>query len=399
MSHVLIVVENIAVGDDTRARKQVDTLLHAGHRVSVISPRADVNETYRGRPGLDLHDYRPPPTGGAAWAYAIEYAYSLLMAALLSLRVRLSARIDVVQLCQPPDVYVALGWALRLTGARIVVDQRDLLSELYRERYQDDLGVVPRALRALERLSQRSADHVLVVNQTLADRAADAPGVGPDNVTIVRNGPVLATVRASAADPSLREDHRFLAIWSGVMGRQDRLDLLLDAVAYTVRELGRADCLFAILGDGETSQDVKAYARALGMEQWVRFPGWLDEDTLFRYLATADLGLDASLQREVSPVKAVEYMAFGVPFVAFDLPETRRTGGDAAAYAPPADVRALGDLIDSLLRDDDRRRAMGARAIARVEGSLSWERQEPVYLAAIEGASSVARSLDPAKQP
>jgi glycosyltransferase involved in cell wall biosynthesis len=111
-------------------------------------------------------------------------------------------------------------------------------------------------------------------------------------------------------------------------------------------------------------------------------PGWVDEATLFRYLATADLGLDASLQAEVSPVKAAEYMAFGLPFVAFDLPETRRTGGDAALYVPPGDVAALGSTLDSILRDDRQREAMGRRARKRAETDLVWDRQEPTYLAA-----------------
>ena len=35
----------------------------------------------------------------------------------------------MLQLCQPPDVYFPLAWLLRLTGARVVVDQRDLMPE------------------------------------------------------------------------------------------------------------------------------------------------------------------------------------------------------------------------------------------------------------------------------
>jgi glycosyltransferase involved in cell wall biosynthesis len=36
----------------------------------------------------------------------------------------------------------------------------------------------------------------------------------------------------------------------------------------------------------------------LGLEPWVSFPGWLPEDRVFGYLASADLGLDTSLQVE-----------------------------------------------------------------------------------------------------
>src|SRR5919107_5076416 len=52
--HVVMVVENIPLGADHRLRKQVDTLLAQGCRVTVISTRHDVNGPYRGRRDLAL---------------------------------------------------------------------------------------------------------------------------------------------------------------------------------------------------------------------------------------------------------------------------------------------------------------------------------------------------------
>ena len=385
--HVLIVVENVPFGDDTRVRKQVDSLLDAGVGVSVITPRSAANEPHRGRDGLRIHDYPAPPEGVGVFAYVIEYLYALLASTLLWARARVAGRIDVVQLCVPPDVFLVVGWLSRLAGARVVVDQRDLLSELFAARYRDGGTLVPALLRRLERASQRSADRVLVVNRTLAERAIGAV-VDPGRVVIVRNGPVLANVDRAAPDPALRENSRMVACWTGMMGRQDRLDLLIDAIGELVHELGRTDCLFALVGDGEARAGAQQQVRRLDLERWVRFPGWVDEATLFRYLATADLGLDATLQGEVSPVKAVEYMAFGLPFVAFDLPETRRTGGDAAVFAPPGNVEALAAGIERLLRDDAERRARGERGRDRVERELAWDRQADVYVATISAACS-----------
>ena len=169
---------------------------------------------------------------------------------------------------------------------------------------------------------------------------------------------------------------------------------MIEAIAHVVHGLGRTDCRFAIVGDGEAGDEARAAADAFGLREWVDFPGWVDEDTLFRYLATADLGLDASLQAEVSPVKAAEYMAFGLPFVAFDLPETRRTGGDAARYVPPGDVAALGSTLDSILRDNDEREAMGRRARMRAETDFVWDRQEGTYLRAFDELLRLGREAD-----
>jgi glycosyltransferase involved in cell wall biosynthesis len=73
----------------------------------------------------------------------------------------------------------------------------------------------------------------------------------------------------------------------------------------------------------------------------------------------------------------------GLPIACFDLPETRMIADGAAAFAEPGDVRALGSLIDGLLRDPDRRRRMGSAGRTRMHDRLGWERQAPAYLRAI----------------
>jgi glycosyltransferase involved in cell wall biosynthesis len=388
---VLIVVENVPYGLDHRVRKQVATLLDGGYLVSVITRRDPSNDEHRRVPGLRLLEYRAPREPSGKLGYLVEYAYSLSMASLLGLRVRLSGRVDVVQMCQPPDVSFTLGSVLKALGARVLVDQRDLLSELYVARYGEPGAWVARTLQRVERASHRAADHVICVNETLRDRVLTASGVGPGSVSIIRNGPVLARVDRAIADPTLKEGRTYLACWVGMMGKQDRLDLLVEAIDHVVHGSGRTDCQYAIIGDGECMEDVRSLVRGSKLEPWVTMTGWLHEDELFRYLASADLGIDASLQEEVSPVKAMEYMAFGMPFVAFDLRETRALAGDAASYAEPGDTVRLAEEMERILSDRERRVAMGRAGRERVEARFAWEQQAPRYVEVIDALVPRAR--------
>ncbi len=383
--HVVVVVENVPLGVDTRLRKQVRDLLAAGHRVSVVTMRDDDNAVYRDLPGLRVLEHRPPAQAAGALGYAREYLVSFCRASALVCRLRSRGRIDVLQVCQPPDIYFPLCWLMRCLGSRIVVDQRDLMPELLAARYERPPRTMMRILGWLERRTQRVAHHTLCVNEYLRDRLVDA-GAPSDQVSIVRNGPVLAHVQRSAPDPTLKGPHRFLVCWAGKMGKQDRVDLVVRAAECVVRELGRDDCGFALLGDGECVDELRALTERLGLQRWVSFPGWLPEDRVFRYFATADLGLDASLQVEVSPVKAMEYMAFGLPLVCFDLQETRRIAVDAASFVAPGDVDALARMIVALLDDPEARSRLGRVGRERVRDELAWERQTPVYLDAIERA-------------
>jgi glycosyltransferase involved in cell wall biosynthesis len=390
--HALLVVENVALGIDIRVRKQVRDLLAAGFRVSVVTRSAPENDEYRLVPGLTVLEYSSPPEPQSLLGYVREYAVSFAWAAAYSLRARLRGRIDVLQVCQPPDIYFPLARLHKLLGAAVVVDQRDLMPELLGMRQERPLRAVTTVLRWLERRTQRVADETICVNDYLRERLIGA-GAEPERVTIVRNGPVLGRVQGAVRDESLGHGRSSLCCWVGKMGRQDRLDLVVRAVEHVVRELGIEDIRFAILGDGECLAEARTLSSQLGLDPWVSFPGWVPESTVFSYLATADLGIDASLQVEVSPVKVMEYMAFGVPFVSFELQETRAIGAGAGAYVPPGDVAALARELVSLLGDPDRRALMARTGRRRVQDELAWEHQATIYLSVMERVSGASRHL------
>jgi asparagine synthase (glutamine-hydrolysing) len=157
------------------------------------------------------------------------------------------------------------------------------------------------------------------------------------------------------------------------------VDLALHAVRHLVYQLGRTDCHFAFIGDGEVLPEMRQLARQLEITDWVTFTGWLEQDACFAHLSTADLGLEPTMQ-DIATVKCLEYMAFGVPIVAFDLEEIRAPADGAAVYVPPGDVPAFALAISRLLDDPTRRAEMGRLARRQVEETHAWDRQEEAFL-------------------
>jgi glycosyltransferase involved in cell wall biosynthesis len=78
--------------------------------------------------------------------------------------------------------------------------------------------------------------------------------------------------------------------------------------------------------------------------------------------------------------KTMEYRAFGLPVLAFDLRETRASAEEAGAYATPNDIEEMSRLLVDLIDDEPRRRTMGSAGRRRVEQKLAWSHQEPHYL-------------------
>jgi glycosyltransferase involved in cell wall biosynthesis len=225
---------------------------------------------------------------------------------------------------------------------------------------------------------------VITVNSALEETAYLRGGVPPGTVTVVGNGPRLDRTVRRPPRPEFKHGKPFLCCWLGLMGPQDRVDVALRAVDHLIHVIGRTDCHFAFVGDGEARAPAQRLAAELGISDWVSFPGWADQDEAFTYLSTADAGLEPNMEEIVSPVKGMEYMAFGLPFVSFDLAQTRALAGDAAVYAPPGDVPRFAALIDELLSDPARRAELGRTGRRLIEERLAWERQEKAYLGVFE---------------
>jgi glycosyltransferase involved in cell wall biosynthesis len=107
----------------------------------------------------------------------------------------------------------------------------------------------------------------------------------------VRTGPDPQRLRRGPSRPELRNGRRYLCCYLGVMGPQDGVDLVVRAADVLIHEMGRQDCSFALLGDGDSHQSVRELVHELGLEDYITMPGFVTDDELTTYLSTADVGL------------------------------------------------------------------------------------------------------------
>lgn len=367
-----------------RVRRECRALVEAGYAVSVICPRGEETVIGEMLDGVRVHSYPPPPSGSTALAFLWEFLYSWTAAAVLMVRTALVDPFDVLQACNPPDTYFALAAPAKLIGKPFVFDHHDLSPELYVARF-GRRGLIWSVLLLLERATFLTADHVIATNDSFRRVALTRGGKDDVVVTVVRNGPLLEEVCPRPSRPELKMSRPFLCCWVGVMGSvDDGVDIALHAVRHLVRSVGRHDCHFAFIGDGEAFDDMQALASELGVDEFVTFTGWLSREEVFEYLSTADLALQPdpkSARTDVSTAsKTIEYMAFALPVVAFDVDETRRSAGQAAAYAKDNDPVELAELIVQLLDDPARRSVMGIDGRRRVETELAWDHQKMKYV-------------------
>ncbi len=388
---VLIVVENLPVPYDRRVWREATTLHGAGYAVAVISPsglRAP-RGVFR-LEGIDVYRYPMLIEGDTKFRLLIEYGWAALCIAGLVLWRGIGRGFDVIQVCNPPDIFWPILRLCRACRRVTVFDHHDLAPELYQGKYGQRRDLFHRLLLAMERLTFRAADFVIATNGSYRAVARERGGIADGRVAVVRNGPDPNRLFRVPAEPHWRRGRSILVAFLGEIGEQDGVDRLVEAIDWIVRRQGRRDIHFIVMGGGPHHAAIVANATDRAVADWVTFTGRVDADVINSVLSTADIAVDPSPKSahadKSTTAKIMEYMLFGLPIVASRLTETRESAADAAVYADPEDVTGFAELILQLADDPARRRELGEHGRARVMGGLLWQHSAAAYLDLMERA-------------
>lgn len=368
---ILMLIENNSFPWDRRMFHQATALRAAGYRVIVICPKDEPRSkvaSFEVIQGIAV--YRYPVFGQASGklGYLVEYSWSLFCMAVLSVVVWIREGFQVIHAANPPDTLFLIAWPFKLFGKKFVYDQHDLCPELYDSKFQRK-GWFRRGLLFFEQRSYRAADLVISTNQSYREIAQQRGGIGDERSAIVRNGVDIANFHRRPSRPELKRGFANMALYLGIMGKQDGVDRVIRAAHHLVHSLGRQDVLFLMIGRGECWQGLQELSRELKVDDIVHFTGRISDEMLLDYLSTADVCLAPDppdrMNNLSTMTKIMEYMACGNPIVSFDLVETRRSAADAAVYVPGDDPQLFAVTISELLDKPEERKRMGQVGIER----------------------------------
>lgn len=110
--------------------------------------------------------------------------------------------------------------------------------------------------------------------------------------------------------------------------------------------------------------------RHLGLEKFVIFTGYIDDDEAPYLYSAADVYTFPSIY-EGFGLPPLEAMSCGTPVVASNTSSIPEVVGDAGILLNPTDVESWVKALLRLLRDDNERKEMSAKSLARAK-QFSW---------------------------
>ncbi len=384
---ILIIVENLPVPFDTRVWQEATTLAANGYTVSVICPTGKgYDKEEETLEGVHIFRHKLPPEGNGAVGYAREYGSALRAELRLAKKIYKEIGFDVIHGCNPPDDIYLVASFFKKYGVRYVFDHHDICPELFEAKFGNTKSLLYKSQVRLERQTYRHCTFAFVTNESYRKIAIERDKMPPEKVIVLRSGPRLERMRILPPDPSIRRGYPYMVGYVGVIGQQEGIEYILQAAQYIKQH--ENNVFWGIVGGGPHWEALKKQASDMGLDDCVEFTGRVDDETMLRYLNTADVCVNSDTYNAMNDKstmnKVLEYMALGKPIVQFDLTEGRFSAQEASLYAKRNDAVDMAQKIQELLQDPEKRAHMGAYGRNRILNELSWEKTSKALLEGYE---------------
>ena len=243
-----------------------------------------------------------------------------------------------------PNVVAVLAHRLSISDSRLVVSEHNMLSHSS-ESVKDQLA------RAGAWALYPFADNVVAVSEGVRDDLVANTRLVSADISVIYNPVDVASIRELATHPVKNEwltDSSLDVVLAG--GRhepQKGFDTLLDAFA----QIDKEDVRLVLFGTGPETEPLQAHAAALGIDDRVSFPGFVENP--FALMASAEVFVLSS-EYEGFGLVLIEALACGCPVVSTDCesgPAEILEDGTYGPLVPVGNPRALADAIAATLED------------------------------------------------
>lgn len=215
-----------------------------------------------------------------------------------------------------------------------------------------------------ERLLWRRPDALVAVGHAQAAAIRQLYGIPEDRLRVLWNGTDARQAETAAELRPLIDgcNAPIIGSISTLIPQKGLSDLL--AAAKILAGGGRKFRLL-IVGEGHLRAGLEAQARELGLQEFVRFAGWVQQAAQ-RALPACDIFVQSS-HWEAMSVVVLEAMAAAKPLVITSVGENSRVvlNEQCGLVVPPRNPQALADALGRCLDDPLLRQQLGAAAAQR----------------------------------
>lgn len=229
---------------------------------------------------------------------------------------------------------------------------------------------------AIERFIDNIGDVVVIQSTEMKTELGKRFRVPPERIFMAYDGVNTDAFRPKERNQSLVKKFnippgRKVVLYLGGLSPHKGVDILLDAFPHVLAQVPDA---FLLLMGYPNEAHYQARVNALGLASHVRVTGKVRYEDAPDYLTLGDVAVAPKRSQTEANGKIYNYMASGLPTVAFDTVVNRDILGDLGAYVHDLnDVAGLANQIVLLLKDDEARSRLAQRVRQKAVDDYSWD--------------------------
>jgi glycosyltransferase involved in cell wall biosynthesis/peptidoglycan/xylan/chitin deacetylase (PgdA/CDA1 family) len=367
--------------DDSRVRRCAEALVQRGDHVQVLSLGGRGLKKRMILNGVDILRLQHR-TYKEKWplTYLLKTTFFQVRAAFWISLQQLRHRYDLVHAHNVPDSMVFSAILPRLMGAKTILDIHDVVPELFSSKFGGNHEtLVFRAICAMEKLSTRFADHVIVSNdlwhEKLTGRSVDAK-----KCSVLINYPDPAIFHPNSSPQ--RVSNKKQVVYPGSLNFHQGLDIAVAAFADVARQVPEAE--FQIYGVGPAWDDLQRQIKQLHLNDRVLLRKPLPLDQIAAIMGAATCGVvpkrAEGFGNEAFSTKILEFMALGVPVVVSRTAVDQYYFDDSLVlFFESGNSKDLADKMIRLLQDHELREKLVANGLEFIKTNC-WDVKKSIYL-------------------
>jgi glycosyltransferase involved in cell wall biosynthesis len=375
---------------DVRARRQCQALAEAGIEVDVISLKNTGEPDEETINGVKVYRVPIRKQRAGKLTYIVQYLGFILSAFLKLSRLHLSRRYDCIHVHNMPDILVFAALLPKLMGAKVLIDLRDPMPEVFMTTFSVKKShPFIRLLILLERLSVKFADSAITPNIAFRELFI-ARGCPPKKIAIVMNSPMESIFTPAAAAPGQLPagQGKFVVMFHGTIFDRHGVDTALEAVSEVRKEIPGLE--FRVFGDGDFSQ-YQQYVKKYQLEDVVKYGGMVSLEQIAEEIGGIDVGIVPNKKTPFTdlnfPVRIFEYLSLGKPVIA---PRTRGVldyfQEGSIFFFDAGSAASLTDAIREVYRDREAARDV-VESGRQVYEQHRWELQKKKLVEQVKALS------------
>ena len=288
---------------------------------------------------------------------------------------------DIIHIHNPPDflIFSAIPYKL-LFGTKIVLDLHDMLPEAFCSNLNVDEGhIFIKIAKLFERIAIRFSDSIICTNTYDKEIVLSRNRVKAEKIFVVMNTPDLDLFKIIDENKEkFGIEGQFVILFEGSIWKRRGIQTVIDAVNIVKNDI---PIKFLVIGDGPDLDYLKEYSLKENATNSVHFTGWVDLETLSRYISVSDLCIIPFLQTKVNergvPNKLFEYIVHEKPVLSSKLKGISLTfNEDEVIFFEPGNAEDLANKLHWCYENRDELTNITQKAKNRYFAEYTWEKME-----------------------